>query len=461
MLRRIASGVNPVTSRESGLAKTVYALRDRRLVTTPRSGGVWTAVVTDAGRFYLENGRYQGSAARSGRPVGSDAIADPGHGQDPAAGEHGEPGQVVRVASPRELIDRLTGGKPRLRVESPAAEVRAAWRRVIDAAGRQGLVPAGRRLRYSGRDRGDLVVELVPARPADCGDGGDGPRLKGRVVVPEVVDTSVPVVAVLQDRPEGLDVSQASRLRALLLVQALTGAATRRGHTVEADDGGGSGFWIGVEGRRYRLVMGEEQDSVEYVPGLDDADGGPRVYDWQRVRPQTRQAWSGRLFLELVDDSFRHQGRRRRWADRKRWRLDDKLVEVLAEVEDQARLDAQAQQAAEQARIARAAAWEQAMQTARSRYVEHQRVLALEDQLDRWERAGTVRTFRAAVTAVAGDPPPDPGLREWIAWMGEYADRIDPLLPEPVAPAEPPQPGPEELRPYLKGFSPYGPDRRA
>jgi chloramphenicol 3-O phosphotransferase len=67
------------------------------------------------------------------------------------------------------------------------------------------------------------VIELVPARPADCGDGGDGPRSKGRVVVPEVVDTSVPVVAVLQDRPEGLDVSQASRLRALLLVHALTG----------------------------------------------------------------------------------------------------------------------------------------------------------------------------------------------------------------------------------------------
>jgi hypothetical protein len=58
--------------------------------------------------------------------------------------------------------------------------------------------------------------------------------------------------------------------------------------------------------------MGEEQDSVEYVPGLDDADGGPRVYDWQRVWPQTRQVWSGRLFLELVDDSLRHQGRRRR-----------------------------------------------------------------------------------------------------------------------------------------------------
>jgi hypothetical protein len=249
VLRRIAGGVDPVTSRESGLAKTVYALRDRRLVTTPRSGGVWTAVVTDAGRFYLENGRYQGSPVRSGRPVGSDAIADPGHGQGPAAGEHGGPGQVVRVASPRELVDRLTGGKPRLRVESPAAEVRAAWRRVIDAAGRQGLVPAGRRLRYSGRDRGDLVVELVPARPADCGDGGDRPRSKGRVVVPEVVDTSVPVVAVLQDRPEGLDVSQASRLRGLLLVQALTVEAIRRGHTVEVDDdGGGSGSGSGWKG---------------------------------------------------------------------------------------------------------------------------------------------------------------------------------------------------------------------
>lgn len=72
LLRRIAAGGDPVTSRESALAVSVYALRTRRLVRTPRSDGVWTAVLTDAGRFYFEHGCYQRDA---GAAVGQQAPA--------------------------------------------------------------------------------------------------------------------------------------------------------------------------------------------------------------------------------------------------------------------------------------------------------------------------------------------------------------------------------------------------
>lgn len=57
LLRRINDGTESVTSHESSLAKTTYALRDRGLVETPRVDGVWTARITPAGRFYLEHGR--------------------------------------------------------------------------------------------------------------------------------------------------------------------------------------------------------------------------------------------------------------------------------------------------------------------------------------------------------------------------------------------------------------------
>ena len=69
LLRRIADGSQPVTARESALARTVYALRTRKLVTTPRADGVWTAVITDAGRYYLEHGEYVGAGTPRSSPA--------------------------------------------------------------------------------------------------------------------------------------------------------------------------------------------------------------------------------------------------------------------------------------------------------------------------------------------------------------------------------------------------------
>src|SRR5438477_12949029 len=58
ILQRIAAGTDPVTSREHTLAVTVYALRDRGLISTDRRHGHWTAEITEAGRYFLEHGRH-------------------------------------------------------------------------------------------------------------------------------------------------------------------------------------------------------------------------------------------------------------------------------------------------------------------------------------------------------------------------------------------------------------------
>ena len=49
-LRRICHGQTPVTSADSSLAVTVYALRNRGLVTTTWADGRWSAAPTEAGR---------------------------------------------------------------------------------------------------------------------------------------------------------------------------------------------------------------------------------------------------------------------------------------------------------------------------------------------------------------------------------------------------------------------------
>ena len=47
-----------MTSGEPSLAVTMYALRNRGLVTMVKQHGAWVAHVTDAGRFYLEHGKH-------------------------------------------------------------------------------------------------------------------------------------------------------------------------------------------------------------------------------------------------------------------------------------------------------------------------------------------------------------------------------------------------------------------
>ena len=68
VLRRLAAG-EIISRSDSALAVTVYALRNRQLVTTARApGGRWIAELTDAGRLAAETGRVPVSLPRpSGR----------------------------------------------------------------------------------------------------------------------------------------------------------------------------------------------------------------------------------------------------------------------------------------------------------------------------------------------------------------------------------------------------------
>lgn len=85
ILRRIADGVEPVTSREHHLATTVYALRNRGLVATMRTGGAWTASITDEGRYFLAHGYYRADAAATVTDRSKPTEADRGR---PEASDH-------------------------------------------------------------------------------------------------------------------------------------------------------------------------------------------------------------------------------------------------------------------------------------------------------------------------------------------------------------------------------------
>jgi hypothetical protein len=450
VLQRVADPKDSVTSRESRLANTVYALRARKLVDTIRVRGVgWQARITEAGRHYLVHGAYQQPAAKAS----SSRTRRPVPATPPS--KRAVAGKDRLVIAGEELLRRLHDAACMLRIADPNDEERAAWRRAIHAAKQRGLIPAGTHLRHSGRDRDDLVIELVDgAHPGARYWKGERPQVE----VPRTLETPHPVVAEPQRRTDLIAVSPESRSRALSLVQALVEEALRREHVVHLDESGAPGFCVVIGRWPYRLVMSEEWTTVDQLPTIKELDA-TGAYEWQRIRPERQTVPSGRLTLELPDD-WRYRGRPRRWGDRQRWRLDDKLRDILAEIEARAALAEERQVAKEQAAAERHRQWEQAVAQARQQLIIDRGAEALRAQVEGWEQAHRIRTFcEALVRAAPGNAELTADARSWLQWVQAYADSLDPFTPGvPVAP-EDRKITPEDLRPYLGRWSPYGPDR--
>jgi hypothetical protein len=90
-------------------------------------------------------------------------------------------------------------------------------------------------------------------------------------------------------------------------------------------------------------------------------------------------------------------------------------------------------------------AWEDAMESARLRLVEHHRVTWLDRQLAAAARAGAAQSFVQATRQSVALSDDD---RAWLDWIEDHVKDIEPLL-QPLAPAEPPEPTSQNLAPFL------------
>jgi hypothetical protein len=216
-----------------------------------------------------------------------------------------------------------------------------------------------------------------------------------------------------------------------------------------------------VSGRHaQRFVVGEELEEAELLTIPAELEGQKQKhYSWQRVPLEVRSVPSGRLVLELPDDS-KFRGRRRRWADRKRWRLEDKLPEVLAELDWRRDLVAEHQAQTDRARATRHGRWAAAMAEARELFLEDYRRQALLEQVGDWTEALSILAYCDALNEMAQGET-DPGRRvelvAWSTWARSHAEALDPLRRRPRMPPDP-DPTPEDLRPFCGPWSPYGPE---
>ncbi|GAA0971999.1 hypothetical protein GCM10009555_024390 [Acrocarpospora macrocephala] len=380
VLQRIGKSQEPVSAKTPELARTVYALRNRGLVTTPRKDGFWQAEITEAGLFYLEHGHHPDRPTPG--TMSSIIVA-----RAPVASRRRDVGQSP-LSLAEKLIERLQHNGGTLEIENPDQETRASYRRAIHAAKQHNLVPAGFHLRHTGRNGGDLIMRLFDdAHPEET----DWNRV--RLGARDKVTDADALVKLLRDHPEVLAVSEALRPRALDLVKSLAEEARRRGHKLAmSKKRKARGLYVQVGTGQYPVTVKEEQDQVVREPGPEEKRRRP--YAWQRVPVQYESVPTGRLRLELPQSPH---GRRDRWSDSSRSLVESKVREVIKEIEHRVEAAEQAALArrqqyeewlAEQERekAAKRARWEAAMVQARNRAVDDYRNTTFANALDAWGR---------------------------------------------------------------------------
>lgn len=422
--------------RETEVSRKISAasLHGRGLASVKGTGATWKASITPAGRAWLEH--HPTTVAHDiGGPEGLIArvLAANGH---LAIG-----GDAEAKAAHEELV----------RLSHHAASRPRGWRLEVKNAG-SWAEPAYEVLlvRY--------FEDLVEERP---------------VPVPERVTRYHPSVkAYLDDRDRQI-VSREHLARTGRILQAIADEAPQRGIEVVSPGSAGLPQVIDAYGTRnpghfhltLRAPAGTYSIRIQEVSAPSKTPV-PRRYGIQR---SARAAWlerrqfefvgTGVLELVVEGPGMGYSGGYR-IRDSATMTLDERLPRVFRRIEVH-RLEAEhLAQERERAAAERRRGWEAAMAAARARYDEQARWAAFEEASTAWHAIRRHRAFLTAAREAAGalDGPRRAELVAHLDFAERRLDATDPLgnpdllLPKVRAPK------PDDLKPYLDGWSPHGPD---
>lgn len=399
VLRWVGDGCPDDQTDDVGRRISVAALRNRALVTTEGAGQSWRAAITTKGQAHLDE---------------ADGDAPP----------------TPRVAASvtEQLISDILAAGGTLRVQRTGYGQTGVvdYEQRAQAAVRHGRVPDGKRLVLGYPESGYLRLSLI--------DGPDELRDLAPVQVPSRVARYHEASHVIRDDHNRLGLSRDSSRRAARILHTLATAAEGHGFTIATPS---------TFEPYYSRSRSTHRDSFVFRKSTCDLE----------LRIREAKDESGRLTIELPGWS-RAMGPSS-WGDRKSWRLEDKLTDVLRELlvraADHEDREAEKKREAERRQIA----WNEAMVVARRRHAEAHRAKVLLDEVAAWETAGRVRAY---ATAIATRLPDDPEASAWATWAVDHADSLDPFSTPVRFPADPQDPSADDLRPYLGRWSPYGPE---
>lgn len=406
------------------------ALRRRGLVRITGRGPTWAAHLTEAGREWIVRSE-------------SDDAPLP---------------RQANVSVTQQLVDDLLAAGGSLRVPQYRARETGSvdFRRRAELAQTYGKVPPGKALIVSNGTGDWLQIDLVDAF------GGHASELRP-VLVPQRVGKHHPLVRQFRDRSAQHEVSRAALPRVLRILHALVQEAENRGYKVALVEGRdarrGQDAWTGPKNGHLMITVNGDAEAIRV-----HEEGLPSRAYWE----QKHQRWgtrslpplteyeaeaTGRVVLSIVS-GWARPGRPASWADRQAWRLEDKLPELLREVEVRAAEAEERRQETTRREQQRMGEWEAAMEAARARFAENIRAQALASQVELWRTVAEIRAYCDAIE----ERYPGGESAEWVAWARRCADGRDALREPPAAPAVPKEVRPDQLQPFLKGWSPYGPE---
>ncbi len=447
----IADGCPEGVFEGEGHKVSAAALRARGLVRVRGRGQTWNAELTDRGRAFLDGS----PASPPGTP-----------GRMPSTDREPQP-------SPTHVLDRPSSKTEQLVADVIAADGRLAlpdetatggvnWRQRAYAAQRHRKVPDGKRLVVScGRE--GFVIELT--------DGQTGNELGAEEIrVPARLTKYHRVARQFRDQTDLQQISRKALSRALRIIHALAAEVERRGHQIECANAPPTD--------RYGQRECNAKDSAHLLVTVDGHEIGLRIYEkgvglrstWEEQKayyeenrlnfrlgylPSRPTAYDKDATGQLEISLLGYSQRQTTWGDRKRWKLDDRLGQVLRELETQAVEAEERRLAREREEAERQRQWEAAMANAKGRFIEDHQLDVLRRRVQAWQEADAIRVYCDAVEARHGHSATEANTAAWLGLARAHADRLQRV---PTMPADPEITN-EALKPYLGGWSPYGPRR--
>ncbi|MFC8796893.1 hypothetical protein ACFT2C_04120 [Promicromonospora sp. NPDC057138] len=479
VLEWIGAGCPAGTYDDDGYAHRISAraLQSRGLVVIKGRGATWSATITDSGIAYLaapevaEVAPVRAPRKRVPRPVKASRPAAPGPACEPdpvdtSGLDVSTPEPMDQEPVPEPGLDAASALIARVmaegRVEYDEKNDEVGYERLVAESMRSPARPFGKKLEtvwIGGYWDGRRAVQLTEHFP-------DHVQARPVPVSQRVSQYDSAVKAFLKSK-DWQFVSAEHLTRAGHVLQAIAVEAKRRGYRVLSTGsarGRGQSGWsprkarlvVEIRGQEYGMDLREKpRPGAAKLPPRNYSKP-PRLPEWMERR---RYEFLPSGVFELNIEGGFGGGRTQTFRDGKKARLEDLLPEVLREMEIRVLETEWREQEAERAKQARRARWEAAVERGRRDFHEAQRSKVLLDQLDAWQRHHALGEYLAAmaekIDQLEGEERA--AAEEWLVWSQQRAQRLDPLNGTLAVPRFP-DPTSDELKPFLKGWSPYGPE---
>lgn len=340
-------------------------------------------------------------------------------------------------------------------------------------------MPAGRELRFTGRNSGDIVILLSTGSPADTSKW-DRIRTTARKITTnlDALRTALETTSILHSVSEDLRPRATEIL--LDLAEQLQSHELRLGANIKLKT---PKLFIQADSRRRNILLTEILDEVPHVLTAAEERELQRK-PWMQI-PTQDSVPTGRLRIQVERDgshevkidrhSYRYERNSDSWAGEKKKPLERQVREIAQAIkqglvdDDDARerekqRQAEAHEAHEREHAEQRQAWESLRDRAREKAIVQIREATFARAFEAWQGAQELRAFAEQLETEAsahGLLDRRPVLQEWLEWASARANDMDPIanldrLDDGAFDAEP---SADDLRPHMEGWDPVRPQK--